>query len=279
MPLDQVNVDELEDESGKEMSFFDHISELRGHLVRSALVILVLMLVIFCLKDYTEEIVRAHLDPNFVTYRVLCGFSDTMCFSVPKINFQTTGIMDAFTTHMSVSFWLAISLGFPYLVWELWRFVKPGLHEKEQKAAGGMIAIIGMLFFVGVLFGYFAVAPMAIVFLASYEFAGAVMTPKLDEYTSSLVMFTIPLGFVFELPVILYFLGKIGIVSTELLRNSRRYAIVILMVIAAVLTPSPDIVSMLLLFAPLYALYEASILIVAREEKRQLLAEKDAERL
>ncbi len=275
MPLDQIDVDNLDDnnEVGGEMSFFDHISALRGHLVRSAAAIFILTIGIFCLKGFTENIIRAHLTPDFITYRILCGFSSTTCFDVPKINFQVTGIMDTFTTHMSVSFWLALSLAFPYMIWEIWRFVKPGLHETEQKAAGGMIFLIGILFFVGVSFGYYVVAPMAIVFLTSYQFAGAIMMPKLDEYVGSLVMFTIPLGFIFELPIILYFLGKIGIVSAELLKESRRYAVVILMVIAAILTPSPDALSMFLLFTPLYLLYEISIVVVAREQKRQAKAE------
>jgi sec-independent protein translocase protein TatC len=271
MPLDQIDIDQLEETTteGAEMSFFDHIAALRGHLVRSSTAVFILTIILFCFKDFTESIINAHLKPDFITYKILCGFSETTCVDVPNVHFQVTGIMDTFTTHMSVSFWLALSIAFPYTIWEIWRFVKPGLHLKEQKAIGGMIFLIGILFFVGVLFGYFVVAPLAIVFLVSYEFAGAEVIPKLDEYVDSLIMFTIPLGLVFELPVLLYFLGKMGIVSSELLVNSRRYAVVILMTIAAFLTPSPDALSMFLLFTPLYLLYEASIFVVRREEKRQ----------
>jgi sec-independent protein translocase protein TatC len=275
MPLDQIDVDNLP-EAEKEMSFFGHIAELRGHLVRSAIAICVMFVVIFCYGDFIfNNIIFAPTKSDFPTYRFFTDVLHLEGFEMPKIEIKTMTLGEAFVTHMMIAFWLALSITFPYLVWEVWRFIKPGLYNKEQKAARGMVAIVGGLFFVGLLFGYYVASPLAIVFLAGYKIPGVESIVTLESYIDSLVMFTIPLGFVFELPVIMYFLGKIGIVNAKLLRNSRRYAIVILMIISGFITPSPDAWSMFVVFIPLYILYELSIFIVAKEE-RKLIESGDA---
>ena len=274
MALDQIDIDKM-DEEGDEMSFFDHIAALRGHLVRSFLVLFSVLIAVFCCNDFLfKEILMAPAKPNFFTFRFLCE-NNILCFTIPKVEFTTLTLGEAFGTVMSASFWIALAISFPYIVWEIWRFVKPGLHKKEQEGAGFMLLIIGVLFAIGLLFGYYVVAPLAISFLLNFTIADVTNTqPSISSYIDNLIAFTIPLGFVFELPVIMYFLGRIGIVSAKLLRSSRRYAALILMIIAAVITPSPDAMSMALVFVPLYSLFEASIWVVAKIDAKR--AEEDA---
>ena len=282
MALDQVNVDDWESNEApnandSEMSFFDHIEALRWHIIRSLIVLFIAFVVVFIFKDFVfGQIVFGPVRPDFITFKILCGFSDAMCFSPPKIDltggsFINTSPSDAFMTHMSISFWISLAITVPYMIWEVWRFISPGLFPTEQKAAGNIVIIGGFLFLIGVLFGYFVVAPLALTFLTNYEIHSLVKNAfRISDYIDLLVMMTIPLGFVFELPMVMFFLTKLGIISPMFLRVYRRYAVVILMIIAAIVTPSPDAASMLLVFAPLYALYEISILVSQREYKRQL---------
>jgi sec-independent protein translocase protein TatC len=277
MPLDQVNVDDWDDvdepnTTEREMSFFEHIEELRGHIIRSIIALFLVFVVVFLMKDFVFDVLLfGPVKPDFVTFRVLCGFSQAMCFTPPNITtFVTTGLSEAFITHMSISFWIALAIVFPYIIWEFWRFISPGLFPTEQQATSNVVLVCGLLFLVGVLFGYFVVAPLAIVFLSNYTVPMTQGMYKISDYISLMVMMTIPLGFVFELPVVIFFLTKLGVLTPSFLREYRRYAVVILMIIAAVVTPSPDAASMLLVFAPLYGLYEISILVSSREYKKQL---------
>jgi sec-independent protein translocase protein TatC len=277
MALDQVNVDDWDDveapSSGdSEMSFFDHIEALRWHVIRSLIVLFVAFVVIFLFKDFVfGQIVFGPVRADFITYKILCGFSEAMCFEPPRIGtFTNLSPSDAFITHMSISFWISLAITFPYMIWEIWRFISPGLFPTEQKAAGNIVIIGGFLFFVGVLFGYYVVSPLALTFLTNYDIPMVSNAFRISEYIDLLVMMTIPLGFVFELPMVMFFLTKLGVISPMFLREYRRYAVVILMIVAAIVTPSPDAASMLLVFAPLYALYEISILVSQREYKKQL---------
>ncbi len=274
MPLDQVNVDEWDETTPgpreKEMSFFDHIDELRGHIIRSVFVLFIVFIGVFLMKDFVfSSLLFGPVRADFITFRLLCGFSESTCFDPPSVTtFIVTGMSEAFITHMSISFWISLAIVFPYFIWEAWRFISPGLLAKERSAAGNVVAVSGILFFIGVLFGYYVVAPLAIVFLSNY---GLPMTQgfyKISDYIDLLVMMTIPLGIVFELPVVIFFLTKMGIITPTFLREYRRYAVVILMIIAAIVTPSPDAASMLLVFSPLYGLYEISILVSAKEYRK-----------
>ena len=285
MPLDQVNVDDWDEDfpdnvegKEKEMSFFDHIEELRWHIMRSILVLFIAFVVVFIFKDFVfYEIVFGPVRPDFITFKILCGFSDAMCFDPPKVGtFTNLSPSDAFITHMSISFWISLAISFPYIIWEIWRFISPGLFPTEQKAAGNIVAIGGILFLIGVLFGYYVVAPLALTFLTNYDIPMVSNAYRISEYIDLLVLMTIPLGFVFELPMVMFFLTKLGVITPTFLREYRRYAVVVLMIIAAVVTPSPDAASMLLVFAPLYGLYEISILVSDREHKKQLKAEKES---
>ena len=178
--------------------------------------------------------------------------------------------------HMYVSFWLGFIGAFPFIFWEFWKFIRPGLLESEQHAVRGIVAVCSLLFLSGVLFGYYVIAPFSISFLAGYTLDGTVVSPTLDSYVTYMTMFTLPTGLIFEMPVVAFFLAKIGLIGPQFLRSYRRQAVVVILIIAAVITP-PDVVSQTIVAIPLYILYEISILVVAREVRRRerLLDEAD----
>jgi sec-independent protein translocase protein TatC len=190
-----------------------------------------------------------------------------MCFTPPKFDIITRELGEVLMQHMYIAFWLGVIGAFPIVFWEFWKFISPGLHEKERKAVRGVVVICTALFLLGVAFGYYIIAPFSISFLASYTVEGIVqVSPTLDSYTTYMTMFTIPTGLIFEMPVVAYFVAKIGLLGTKFLRAYRRHAIVIILIVAAIITP-PDVVSQTLVAIPLYLLYEVSILVVARVQK------------
>ncbi len=170
--------------------------------------------------------------------------------------------------HLYVSFWLGLICAFPFVLWEFWKFLQPGLLENERKAIRGVVAVCSSLFLLGVSFGYFVIAPFSINFLAGYTLDGAEVSPTLDSYVTYMTMFTIPTGLIFEMPVVVYFLTKIGVVGPTFLRTYRRHAVIVILIVAAIITP-PDVVSQTIVAIPLFVLYELSILISAREKRRQ----------
>ncbi|MFT5385639.1 MAG: sec-independent protein translocase protein TatC [Saprospiraceae bacterium] len=173
---------------------------------------------------------------------------------------------------------MGIVFGFPYIFWEFWRFIKPGLYPDEKKAARGVVFVCSFLFITGVCFGYFIISPFAITFLVGYDL-GAISTPSLASYVDYMTMFTLPVGIVFELPVVVYFLTKIGLVTPSFLKSYRKHAFVIIIILAAVITP-PDVITQFLVGIPLYILYEISIVIskrvVAKQEAQEEKEEKEA---
>ncbi len=176
---------------------------------------------------------------------------------------------------MKVSAWLGLIVAFPYVFWEFWRFTKPGLYAKERKAARGIVLICSLLFLFGVLFGYFIISPFAITFLSSYSVSDKIAnTTTLSTLVNAMTMFTIPTGLVFELPIVIYFLAKIGLVSAAFLKQYRRHSIVVCLLLAAIITP-PDVISQFLVGIPLYGLYEAGIIIARRVEKQKKAAEQN----
>jgi sec-independent protein translocase protein TatC len=255
----------MKKDQSQEMSFLEHLEELRWHIIRSAGVILVSAIGVFIYKDFFWDIILGPTRKNFVIYRFFCNLSETTCFG-PNADLKmfTRDFGEQFMMHMVSSFWIGLIISFPYVLWEVWRFVKPGLYAKEQKAIRGVVFICSALFLTGVLFGYYIVAPFGISFLSNYEIAPDIEnTVTLNSYVNYLTMFILPLGMVFELPVIVYFLAKVGIVTGDFLKTYRRHAIVVIIVIAAVITP-PDVASQILVSLPLIALYEVSILIAKR---------------
>jgi len=260
----------------KEMSFLDHLEELRWHIVRSVIAIFVFGIVAFVLKDYVVKLLFAPRYSDFITHKLLCQFVNVHC-DVPSFKMIQRDLGEEFFVHLKTSIWLAIIMTFPYLFWEVWRFIKPGLYPHEKKAARGIVAVCSFLFFIGVMFGYFVIAPMAISFLAGYSFGSDnESTATLSSYVGYITMITLPTGIIFELPIVAYFLGKIGLITSGLMKKFRRHAIVIIFILAAIITP-PDITTQFLIGIPLMGLYEMSISIVKRLEKKAAKAEKEAD--
>lgn len=278
MPLDQLHEQERLQKEKAEMSFFEHIEELRRHILRSAAAIVIVGIVCFVNKDFIfNTLIFGPRNPDFLSYRLLCnasewfGLGDKLCFQPVKFQIITRQLGEVLMQHLYVSFWLGVIVAFPFIFWEFWKFVRPGLHEEEQKTVRGIVGVCSFLFLLGVSFGYFVVAPFSINFLAGYTLEGTETSPTLDSYVTYMTMFTIPTGLIFEMPIVIYFLAKIGIVGPAFLRTYRRHAIVIILIIAAIITP-PDVVSQTIVSIPLFILYEVSILVAARVRKKQELA-------
>ncbi len=251
------------------MGFFDHIEVLRWHIVRSVLSIIVFGVFFFLIPEFTfDQLVLGPKKQDFVTYRIMQNFIPS--YGPPKFDLITREMGEQFFVHLKVSFWIGLICSFPYIFWEFWRFLKPGLYDNEKKAVRGIVFYCSLLFFSGLCFGYFIIAPIAVTWLASYSVGVDIVTsPTLASYVGYMTMFTIPTGLVFELPIIFYFLGKIGIVTASFLRKYRRHAVVIILIVAAIVTP-PDVVTQILIAIPILFLYEVSIFIVARQEKKKL---------
>lgn len=258
-----------------EMSFFDHLDALRMHLIRSAIAIIVITGFVFAYYDWIfDTIIMGPSKPNFWTYRTMCDLGNSIgrnfCFSEFKINLINTEMAGQFTLQINSSLMIGLTLGVPYLLWEVWRFIKPALHEKERKAASGFVIYTSILFFIGVLFGYYVITPMSLHFLATYTVSTRIQNLfDIDSYISSVATLTIASGLVFELPILIYVLATLGIMTPKFMRESRRYAIVIILIIAAVVTPTPDMLTMTIVSIPLFLLYEASIFVAAAVERRR----------
>ncbi len=276
MALDQVDVDNMEEQAGKEMSFLEHLEELRWHLVRSAASVVIFGVLTFLGgKAFFDLIMISPKTEGFFTYRMICKLSETLCFKPPKLDLIAIELGEQFIVHFKFAMMFGIVLSFPYIFWEFWKFIKPGLYDKEQKAARGVVFICSFLFLTGVLFGYYIISPFAITFLGGYDL-GAVSTTSLSSYVNYMTMFTLPVGIVFELPIVVYFLSKVGLVTPEFLKSYRRHAFVIILILAAVITP-PDVVTQFLIGVPLYFLYEISIIISKRVVAKQEAEEKRLE--
>lgn len=262
-----------------EMSFWDHLDALRGHLFRSAVAIVVLSLVAFFNREFIfDNIILAPKNTGFITNRLFCRIGEWMnmpsiCPGELDLKIININLSGQFTTHMYISFFAGMIVAAPYVIWEIWRFIKPALYEKERKHSSGAVLSMSVLFILGVLFSYFLVVPLTLNFFGSYQVSEAVNNQiALSSYISTVVSVTFSLGVVFELPVFVYFLTKVGIITPEFLKRNRKYTLIVLLTIAAVITP-PDIVSQILVTIPLYALYELSILVSMRISKHDRVNE------
>ena len=254
-----------------EMSFLGHLEALRWHLVRAVGVVMVLALTWFFLKELLfDGILLAPKNPQFLTYRVLCHLSDRLqlgedlCIREIPFRLIATDISSQFTTHMWVAFVAGLVTGFPYVVWELWRFIKPALHEKERRYANGIVFYTSFLFITGVLFGYYIITPMTVNVLGNYQVSTEVQNMiSLDSFISTVTTMTLITGIVFELPIVVYFLSKVGILSPKFMRDYRKHAIVVILILSAVITPTSDATTLIMVAIPLYILYEVSIFVSA----------------
>ena len=259
-----------------EMSFLDHVEELRWHLVRSAAAILVLAAIAFFNKDLIfNKILFAPKDPNFITYRFFCKVSqffntDGLCIDEMPFTFQSLAMGEQFSVHIWTSITVGFIIAFPFIIYEFWKFISPGLYESERKNAKSFIIVSSFLFFVGVAFGYYVVTPLSVNFLGNYSISDLVeRNIKIDSYMSLVRSSLLACGLVFELPIIMYFLTKIGLVTPEFLKKYRKHALVLVLLLAAVITP-PDIISQIIVAIPILILYEVSILISKLVVKRDL---------
>ncbi len=259
-----------------EMSFFDHLEALRWHLIRAAIAIMVFTILAFVFYDFVfDKVIMGPMDPQFFTYRMLCKLGDYLNrpgFCIDKIpgKIINTEMAGQFTLQINSALIIGITLGFPYLLFEIWQFVKPALHDNERKAASGFVFYASALFILGVLFGYYVVTPESISFLAGYQVSKVIEnTFTIDSYLSSVSTLTLATGIVFELPILVYVLSNIGVLSAKNMRAGRRYAIVGILVVAAVITPTPDILTMTVVAIPLFVLYEVGIVVAATVERRR----------
>jgi sec-independent protein translocase protein TatC len=264
-------------EEEDEMSFLDHLEALRWHILRSLLVVAILMLVAFFSKKLLfHDIILAPARTDFWTYQFLCRLSvmlEQPFLCVDKLPFiiQSRTLTGQFSTHIGVSFIAGLVLGFPYVFWELWRFVKPGLYPKERKATRGAVFFVSLLFFMGISFGYWILSPLSINFLANYRIDESIQNEiDLMSFIETLVFMVLTCGLMFQLPMVILVLAKAGLVSAGFLKTYRRHAIVAIVIVAAILTPSPDMFSQMIVAVPIYMLYELSILLAIRAEKSEV---------
>ena len=262
-------------ETKNEMSFLNHLEVLRWTLVRSALAVFAGGIIAFIMKDFIfNSIILAPKDPSFVTYRFLCSVSQSfgtngLCIDEIPFIVQSRTMAGQFSAHIWTSIVFGFIAAFPFIVWEIWKFIKPALYDTEMKNARSFIIITSFLFFLGILFGYYVITPLSINFLGSYRVAEEVRNNfDLSSYTGLLKASCLSSGFIFELPIVIYFLTKMGLVTPEFLKEYRKYALVMVLILAAIITP-PDIISQIIVAIPMVTLYEISIRISARIIKNE----------
>jgi sec-independent protein translocase protein TatC len=266
-----------------EMSFMDHIEVLRWHLVRSSAVILVFAGFAFAYPEIIfDKIIFGPKSPDFPTYKILCalghkiGAAEQMCLKELKFQIINTDLSGQFTTHLWIAILTGIICGFPYVLWEIWRFIKPALKGTESSPAAVFIINASLLFIFGVLFAYFVIVPLSVNFLATYQASKEIMNmPSMDSYISLVSTLVLATGLVFELPILVYFLSRMGIMTPKFMRTYRRHAVVVILIVGAVITPSPDITSQMLVAIPLYGLYELSIYVSRYVVNKYKLEEKN----
>ncbi|WP_424962505.1 twin-arginine translocase subunit TatC [Ekhidna sp.] len=275
MPLDQIP-----DE--KEMSFLDHLEELRWHIIRSLIAIVVIAIAAFAMKDFViGTVILGPSRTDFWTYQKLCQLADligTPALCIDSLTFELVSrkLSSQFMTHVSVSFVVGLVLGFPYLFWEIWRFIKPGLRPQERKASRGATFSVSILFMMGVLFGYFLIAPISVRFFSTYQVDPSLQNLfDLSSYINTVTLIVFGCGILFQLPVIVYFLTKAGIVSSALMKAYRKHSIIVILILGAIVTP-PDPFSQILIALPLMMLYQFSIVIAKRIEKREARQNKES---
>ena len=260
----------------KEMSFLDHLEIFRWHLIRSAIAVLFFAIIAFIFKDIVFDVILlGPKDPNFPTYKALCaisqylGLEDALCLKESPFTLMNITMSGQFSTHVTTSIFAGFIVAFPYVFWEFWRFIRPALHVNESTMARGIVFFSSVLFLLGVLFGYYVIAPLSVNFLGSYQVSSTVANQiTLSSFISTVTTVSFANGIIFELPILVYFLTKIGLLTPEFMRVYRKHAIVVILILAAVITP-PDVTSQILVSLPLIVLYEISIKISARVVKNQ----------
>ena len=259
-----------------EMSFLDHLEELRWHLIRSVLAVVIIAVVAFLFKDFIFDVLLfGPKNKDFITYRWFCSISQTLgqgssfCIEELPFRIQSRTMAGQFSAHLWTSVLAGFILSFPYIIYEFWKFISPGLYEKERKNARGFIFIASILFFIGVLFGYYIVTPLSINFLGNYSVSSEIFNDfDLSSYIGLLRASVLASGIIFELPIIIYFLTRIGVITPEFLKKNRKISLVLVLSLSAIITP-PDVVSQIIVSIPILILYEVSIIIAKIVTKNQ----------
>ena len=266
-----------------EMSFVDHLEELRWHLIRSVIAILIGAIVIFVyVKQIVTNVLMAPAYPDFITYKWLCstghflGLGNTLCLAGVKVSFISTEMTGQFISSFTIAFIGGFVVAFPYVFWEFWKFVRPALSQKEIKKTRGVIFWVSFLFFLGIAFGYYILTPFMVNFYFSYSLSSLIeIKPTFSDYLDNLIWTTVGIGILFQMPLLVALLARIGVITAAFLKKYRRHAFVIIMIAAAIITPSTDPFSLTIVTLPLYALYEASIILASRIARDR--AKRDAE--
>ena len=274
-------LDQYQDEEEGGMSFLDHLEALRWHLLRSVSAVLIFSVAAFIAKDFVFGVlILGPSKVDFLTYRVLCDVGNylgipALCINDLPFTIQSRQMTGQFSMHMTSSMVVGLIAAFPYLFYEVWRFISPGLYAKERNAARGAVFFVSFLFLSGALFGYYVLTPMSINFLANYQLDPSIANEfDITSYVSTLSMLVLASAIMFQLPVVVYFLSMSGLVTSKMLKSYRRHSIVVILILSAVITP-PDVISQLLIAMPILVLYEVGILIAKRLEKQR--AQREAE--
>jgi len=263
-----------------DMTFLEHLEELRWHLIRSAIAVIIMAILAFVYKRIVFDVIlMGPSSADFFTNRMLCMLGQALdisnlCMNTQPVMLQSIEMAGQFTTHIKISLITGLIIASPYVFYEFWKFVRPALYTKERRAASGAVLVVSFLFITGLLFGYFVICPLTVNFLLSYKVSVLAQNNiKLMSYVSTVTGIGMTSGIIFELPAVMYFLTKIGLVTPDFLKQYRKHAIVIILILAGIITPSPDVFSQVLVAFPLYFLYEISIVVsrrVARKESALL---------
>jgi sec-independent protein translocase protein TatC len=287
MPLDQEF--DKETAAGDEMTFIEHLEELRWNIIRAVGAILVFTIVAFIfIEEIYDKIILAPSRPDFWTYRMMCKLADFtgaegLCIDKLDFELQSREMAGQFTMALLSSVIIGLLFAFPYAFWEIWRFIKPGLKPSERKVSRGAVFYVTFLFLSGVLFGYYIVSPLAINFLANFQLDPRIKNQfDITSYVGLISVLTLACGLTFQLPVVAFVLSRIGFLNPRFMREYRRHAFVVILILAAVITPSPDVLSQVLVAMPLTLLYEISILVSAwvertKKEESELEAKQEEE--
>jgi sec-independent protein translocase protein TatC len=281
--FDQKGYDEDEEDEagessdGSEMTFLEHLEELRWNLIRAFASIFVFAIIAFIyIHEIFDNIIMAPSRPDFWAYRQLCRLADLTGYAdlcVKKLDFtlQALGMSDNFTMGITISFIIGLAFAFPYAFWEIWRFVKPGLKLTERRAARGAVFYVSLLFFTGLLFGYYVASPLAINFLANWQLSPEIKNQyDITSYIAILATLSLGCALMFQMPMVAFVLSKVGLLTPAFMRTFRKHAWIVILVVAGIITPSPDIYSQLLVAFPLVILYEISILVSASIQRARL---------
>lgn len=260
----------------KEMSFGGHFNVLKGHLFRSAFVVFGLSIIFFCYPEFLfDTIIFGPIRADFITYEAFCklghllNLGNDLCFGSYSFKLQSLGLSDQFSSQMWIALIGGMILGSPYVLWEIWRFIEPALSESEKKASGKFIFFATILFVLGILFSYYIIVPLMVNFLGNYKVSSIIENNfTMDSYISTVTTLSLATGLMFELPILIYFLTRFNLITPEFMRQYRKHAVIVILIISAIITPSPDVMSQLLVAIPLFLLYELSIFVSRNTIKR-----------